>query len=96
MVAPEVQGIDLFKITNRSISGWVPSFKMGSASGQDGQCSASALPIYFSLLDYAPCGSTLMREDPGTPQSFHVLPLSSPYHSKLLVREPEACIFLAS
>ncbi len=31
MVAPEVQGIDLFKIANRSISGWVPSFKMGSA-----------------------------------------------------------------
>ena len=32
MVAPEVQGIDLFKIANRSISGWVPSFKMGSAA----------------------------------------------------------------
>src|SRR3989440_2966451 len=33
MVVPEVQGIDLFKIANRSISGWVPSFKMGSAAG---------------------------------------------------------------
>ena len=32
MVAPEIQGIDLFKIANRSISGWVPSFKMGSAA----------------------------------------------------------------
>jgi transposase len=32
MVALEVQGIDLFKIANRSISGWVPSFKMGSAA----------------------------------------------------------------
>ncbi len=32
MVAPEVQGIDLFKIANRSISGWVPSFKMGSVA----------------------------------------------------------------
>jgi Mu transposase, C-terminal len=32
MVAPEVQGIDLFKIANRSISGWVPSFKMGNAA----------------------------------------------------------------
>ena len=32
MVAPTVEGIDLFKIANRSISGWVPSFKMGTAA----------------------------------------------------------------
>ena len=32
MVASKVQGIDLFKIANRSISGWVPSFKMSSAA----------------------------------------------------------------
>ena len=32
MVAPAVQGIDLFKIAGRSISGWVPSFKMGATS----------------------------------------------------------------
>ena len=32
MVAPAVDGIDLFKIVGRSISGWVPSFKMGTAS----------------------------------------------------------------
>ena len=32
MVAPAVEGIDLFKIAGRSISGWVPSFKMGSAA----------------------------------------------------------------
>jgi hypothetical protein len=29
MVAPEVQGIDLFKIAGRSISGWVPSYARG-------------------------------------------------------------------
>ncbi|GHO55830.1 hypothetical protein [Ktedonobacter robiniae] len=29
MAVPEVQGIDLFKIAGRSISGWVPSFKTG-------------------------------------------------------------------
>ncbi len=29
MAAPEVQGIDLFKIADRSISGWVPSLKTG-------------------------------------------------------------------
>jgi len=32
MVAPATEGIDLFKIANRSISGWVPSFKMGSVA----------------------------------------------------------------
>ena len=28
MVAPAVEGIDLFKVAGRSISGWVPSFKI--------------------------------------------------------------------
>src|SRR5258706_5162874 len=32
MVAPATEGIDLFKIANRSISGWVPSFKLSSAA----------------------------------------------------------------
>jgi hypothetical protein len=32
MVAPAVEGIDLFKIAGRSISGWIPSFKTGAAS----------------------------------------------------------------
>src|SRR6266536_5738619 len=32
MGSPATEGIDLFKIANRSISGWVPSFKMGSAA----------------------------------------------------------------
>jgi hypothetical protein len=27
MAAPAVQGIDLFKIAGRSISGWIPSLK---------------------------------------------------------------------
>src|SRR5258708_35214342 len=34
MVAPEVQGIDLFKIAGRSISGWVPSYKTGTVIRQ--------------------------------------------------------------
>ncbi len=29
MVTPAVDGIDLFKIAGRSISGWIPSFKAG-------------------------------------------------------------------
>src|SRR5437867_1436200 len=32
MVAPAVEGIDLFNIAGRSISGWVPSFKMSTAA----------------------------------------------------------------
>ena len=32
MVAPVVDGIDLFKIAGRSIAGWIPSFKTGAAS----------------------------------------------------------------
>src|SRR5437667_3046918 len=32
MVVPSVEGIDLFKIAGRSISGWIPSFKMGAVS----------------------------------------------------------------
>ena len=31
MGTPATEGIDLFKIANRSISGWVPSFKLSSA-----------------------------------------------------------------
>jgi len=29
MVAPAVEGIDLFKTAGRSISGWIKSFKTG-------------------------------------------------------------------
>ncbi len=32
MVTLAVDGIDLFKIAGRSISGWVPSFKMSTAT----------------------------------------------------------------
>jgi hypothetical protein len=34
MAAPEVEGIDLFKIAGRSISGWVPSLKTGTVIRQ--------------------------------------------------------------
>ena len=32
MVTPAVEGIDLFKIADRSISGWITSFKTNAAS----------------------------------------------------------------
>ena len=34
MVTPAVEGIDLFKIAGRSISGWVPSLKMGTSPSE--------------------------------------------------------------
>ena len=34
MVAPAVDGIDLFKIAGRSISGWIPSLKTGTTIRQ--------------------------------------------------------------
>jgi hypothetical protein len=34
MAAPEVQGIDLFKIAGRSISGWIKSLKTGTVIRQ--------------------------------------------------------------
>src|SRR6266511_301157 len=33
MVAPAVEGIDLFKVAGRSTSGWIPSLKRASPSG---------------------------------------------------------------
>jgi len=41
MVAPEVPGIDLFKIANRSISGWIPSLKTGTtATAREGRAGS--------------------------------------------------------
>jgi hypothetical protein len=34
MVAPAVEGINLFKIAGRSISGWIPSLKTGTVVRQ--------------------------------------------------------------
>ena len=34
MVALSAEGIDLFKIAGRSISGWIPSLKTGTAVRQ--------------------------------------------------------------
>src|SRR5438445_6590647 len=34
MVAPAIEGVDLFKIAGRSISGWIPSLKTGTTIRQ--------------------------------------------------------------
>src|SRR2546421_9235109 len=59
MVAPEVQGIDLFKIAGRSISGWVPSYKTGTVIRQP---FCSQLEERFMLwLEYHPLVASYPR-----------------------------------
>ena len=63
MVAPEVQGIDLFKIAGRSISGWVPSYKTGTVIRQP---FCSQLEERFMLwLEYHPLVASYARGDIG-------------------------------
>ena len=63
MVAPEVQGIDLFKIAGRSISGWVPSYKTGTVIRLP---FCSQLEERFMLwLEYHPLVASYARGDIG-------------------------------
>jgi hypothetical protein len=65
MVAPAVEGIDLFKIANRSISGWVPSYKAGSVS-HTRQPFCSQLEERLMLwLEYHPQVARYARGDIG-------------------------------
>jgi hypothetical protein len=57
MVAPAVEGIDLFKIAGRSISGWIPSFKMGAV--------APVRQPFCSQLEYHPEVVSYARGDIG-------------------------------
>src|SRR5229473_5469332 len=63
MVAPAVEGIDLFKIAGRSISGWIPSLKTGTTVRQP-FCSQleERLLLY---LEYHPLVKSYTRGDIG-------------------------------
>ena len=61
MVAPEVQGIDLFKIAGRSISGWVPSYKTGTVIRQP-FCSQLEERLLM-WLEYHPLVASYARGD---------------------------------
>ncbi len=63
MVAPEVQGIDLFKIAGRSISGWVPSYKTGTVIRQP-FCSQLEERLLL-WLEYHPLVASYARGDIG-------------------------------
>ncbi len=63
MALPSVQGIDLFKIAGRSISGWVPSLKTGTVIRQP---FCSQLEERFMLwLEYHPLVASYARGDIG-------------------------------
>src|SRR5437868_6055788 len=61
MVAPAVEGIDLFKIAGRSISGWIPSLKTGSTLRQP-FCSQLEERLLL-WLEYHPLVASYARGD---------------------------------
>ncbi len=64
MGSPATEGIDLFKIANRSISGWVPSFKIGSAAVPVKLPFCSQLEEHLLLwLEYHPLVVNYARGD---------------------------------
>jgi hypothetical protein len=67
MVAPAVEGIDLFKIAGRSISDWIPSFKTGNP-GHARQPFCSQLEgRLLPHLEYHPLVAWYARGDIGAP-----------------------------
>src|SRR5947199_7035258 len=84
MVAPAVEGIDLFNIAGRSISGWIPSFKTG-AVGYVRQPFCSQLEERLLLwLEYHPQVKSYARGDIGTPfATTYRLPI--PKHAPLAI-----------
>ena len=86
MVAPAVEGIDLFKIAGRSISGWVPSLKTGTTVRQP-FCSQLEERLLL-WLEYHPLVANYARGDIG-PAVCHDVPTADPAstrHSPLATR----------
>jgi transposase len=67
MVAPAVDGIDLFKIAGRSISGWIPSFKTGTASHIRQPFCSQLEERLLLWLEYNPQVVSYARADIGPP-----------------------------
>src|SRR2546421_9627554 len=65
MVAPAVEGIDLFKIAGRSISGWVPSFKMGTTAPVKHPFCSQLEERLLLWLEYHPLVASYARGDIG-------------------------------
>jgi hypothetical protein len=69
MVAPAVEGIDLFKVAGRSISGWIPSLKRGAAVRQP-FCSQLEERLIL-WLEYHPQVKSYARGDIGPQFAAH-------------------------
>jgi hypothetical protein len=65
MVAPAVEGIDLFNIAGRSISGWVPSFKMSTATPVKQPFCSQLEERLLLWLEYHPLVASYARGDIG-------------------------------
>jgi len=82
MVAPEVEGIDLFKIAGRSISGWIPSLKTGTTVRQP-FCSQLEERLLL-WLEYHPLVKSYVRGDIG-PQFATTYRLPIPKHAPFAI-----------
>ena len=65
MVAPAVQGIDLFKIAGRSISGWIPSLKADTDSPLRQPFCSQLEERLLLYLEYHPQVACYARGDIG-------------------------------
>ncbi len=84
MVAPAVEGIDLFKIAGRSISGWVPSFKMGTTFPVKQPFCSQLEERLLLWLEYHPHVVSYARGDIG-PQFAATYRLPIPKHAPFAI-----------
>jgi hypothetical protein len=85
MGSPATEGIDLFKIANRSISGWVPSFKLSSTAAPVKLPFCSQLEERLLLwLEYHPLVVSYARGDIG-PQFAATYRLPIPKHAPFAI-----------
>lgn len=82
MVAPAVEGIDLFKVAGRSISGWIPSLKTGATVRQPFCSQLEERPMYW--LEYHPQVKSYARGDIG-PQFATTYRLPIPKHAPFAI-----------
>ncbi len=84
MAAPAQEGIDLFKIAGRSISGWIPSFKMGATSPIKQPFCSQLEERLLLWLEYHPNVASYARGDIG-PQFATAYRLPLPKHAPFAI-----------
>jgi hypothetical protein len=84
MVAPAIDGIDLFKIAGRSISGWIPSLKTGAASHVRQPFCSQLEERLLLWLEYHPQVACYARGDIG-PQFATTYRLPTPKHAPFAI-----------